>query len=116
MAGHIYGRLDILNETVRPHMFIKELQIYIEYLIKEFRKVAPLASSKRLVYFQEFKQNLLNGIEYYSGLFPNILETQKDHLKHVMDDLSRLKLQLEDFVGAEMSEGGQSPNVLLGVL
>ena len=32
MTDHIYGRTDIIENTPRPHMFISELQLYINYL------------------------------------------------------------------------------------
>jgi len=69
MVDHIYGKKDILNDTYRPHMFIKELGMYIDYLNNEIIE-EPLQSlnAKRVKYFVGFKANLNSGIEYYENL------------------------------------------------
>ena len=35
MVDHIYGRISLITSTERPHMFIKELGLYIDYLRRE---------------------------------------------------------------------------------
>ncbi|MEJ6736416.1 MAG: hypothetical protein QNK84_05215 [Flavobacteriales bacterium] len=69
MVDHIYGRENVLNDTYRPHMFVKELGMYIDYLNKEIIE-EPLQSlnAKRVKYFVGFKANLNSGIEYYENL------------------------------------------------
>ena len=69
MVDHIYGRENVLNDTYRPHMFLKELGMYIDYLNKEIIE-EPLQSlnAKRVKYFVGFKANLNSGIEYYENL------------------------------------------------
>jgi hypothetical protein len=69
MVDHIYGRRNVLNDTYRPHMFVKELGMYIDYLNKEIIE-EPLQSlnAKRVKYFVGFKANLNSGIEYYENL------------------------------------------------
>lgn len=32
MVGHIYGKNNVIERTDRPHMFVKELSIYVDYL------------------------------------------------------------------------------------
>ncbi|WP_456411935.1 hypothetical protein, partial [Oceanithermus sp.] len=32
MVGHIYGRTTVTNDAERPHMFVKELRLYADYL------------------------------------------------------------------------------------
>ena len=69
MVDHIYGRMNLLNATYRPHMFIKELKMYVEYFIKEVQKTLPDPSEKQRQYFNEFKKNIfeeLNIIVSYS--------------------------------------------------
>ena len=38
MTDHIYGRINLLNDTPRPNMFIKELGMYVDYLKKDITK------------------------------------------------------------------------------
>ncbi|MCT4615026.1 MAG: hypothetical protein N4A49_09160 [Marinifilaceae bacterium] len=64
LIKHIYGKKDILNNYKRPHMFIQELVLNLEYL-KEL-----ISSSQENIDKQAktIKKNLLNGIEYYKEL------------------------------------------------
>ncbi len=38
MVGHIYGRISLLTNPNRPHMFIRELALYIDYFCEELKK------------------------------------------------------------------------------
>ncbi|HRP59763.1 MAG TPA: hypothetical protein PK833_05675, partial [Vicingus sp.] len=73
MVGHIYGKINLLNDTYRPNMYIKELGMYIDYLIKELNNCAPEdVNERKIKYFATFKENLLSGIEYYKTLLPKL--------------------------------------------
>ncbi|MCC7331748.1 MAG: hypothetical protein IT232_03980 [Flavobacteriales bacterium] len=66
MASHIYGKLNLLNETYRPNMYIKELAMYVDYLKKEIKEcLIEEINERKIKYFTTFKENLLSGIEYY---------------------------------------------------
>lgn len=67
MIDHIYGRTNIIPNPERPHMFIAELQLYINYLKEEIKKTAA-PDEKARKYRETFCQNLLNGIAYYRDL------------------------------------------------
>jgi hypothetical protein len=74
MLQHIYGRLDIVTRRDRPHMFIKEAQLYVEYLKNKLR--AYSGEPKEGGFLQAFLQNLTDGIHYYRQMFgdaPNFL-------------------------------------------
>ena len=73
MVGHIYGKNNLLNDTYRPNMYIKELGMYIDYLNKEINNTpAEEVNERKLKYFNSFKNNLLEGIEYYRTLLPKL--------------------------------------------
>lgn len=97
MVGHIYGRINLLNKTPRPHMFIKELKLYVDYFVKEVKKVAPSPTEKNLQRFKQFKDNLLAGIEYYRTLFPKMVEEANECREKALAELQNLKKTLEDF-------------------
>jgi hypothetical protein len=69
MVDHIYGRTDLLGPVERPHMFINELVLYINY-IKDLvaEEGVPDQDSKRAKYFRDFYNNLVEGINYYRQL------------------------------------------------
>ncbi len=72
MVGHIYGRLNILNETYRPHFFINELKMYVDYLKDEMKRFSGEIGDKERKYFSQFKENLMGGIQYYIQLLPSV--------------------------------------------
>ncbi len=69
MTDHIYGRANIIKRTDRPHMFIKELGLYLEYLSNKMEETAKPFTAKQIEYFNEFAANLKDGIRYYQKLF-----------------------------------------------
>lgn len=68
MVGHIYGRLSLVTDPDRPHMFIRELALYLDFLRAEWDKHALELSTNSPDYFREFKENLLEGIDHYRQL------------------------------------------------
>tara|TARA_R110000868_G_scaffold60556_2_gene184808 strand:+ start:15631 stop:17439 length:1809 start_codon:yes stop_codon:yes gene_type:complete len=99
MVDHIYGRTNVISRTDRPHMFIKELSIYIDYLIdliKEFQ-ISATTSDKQQKYILTFASNLKEGINYYQNLIStqlNFFNSSKDQISnqlhkatHTLDEL-----------------------------
>ena len=61
MTDHIYGRANILTNNNRPHMFIAELHLYIDYLKEELENDVRSGNFlKRKKYYTSFYQNLCN--------------------------------------------------------
>ena len=92
MVAHIYGRLSLLANTERPHMFITELMLYIEYLRNEARKVSLKLSPRSPGYFDNFRENLMAGIDYYHRLACEFIEEQRGRF---LEDLQTLRDQVE---------------------
>ena len=93
IIGHIYGRLNALNDLYRPHIFVNELKMYIDYLKKDILKNLTTLNEKKKNYFYNFKSNLLEGIDYYLRLVSSI--TESDEFKKIMtEELKILKAEL----------------------
>ncbi|NIQ91501.1 MAG: hypothetical protein GWN93_21830 [Deltaproteobacteria bacterium] len=96
MVAHIYGRLSLIANNERPHMFIKELMLYIDHLREETKKFSLKLSFRTPAYFSKFKKNLLEGIEYYHRLAGQFIEDQRaqflEDLKVLQDEIERLAL------------------------
>jgi hypothetical protein len=88
MVNHIYGRLSLLTNADRPHMFIRELGLNIDRLRHEIERFSVGVLAVTPKYFQEFKANLLKGIEYYQDLADQFVEEQRDRF---LDNLKRLR-------------------------
>lgn len=66
MIDHIYGRTNILQSNTRPHMFIKELELYLDYFEEQINEdLGKVLDRKKQKYYKEFYNNLLFGINYY---------------------------------------------------
>jgi len=71
MVDHIYGRKNISFSTHRPHMFVNELNAYIEYLKNLIDDIREPIIKKEQNRYVKFSDNLLDGIDYYLNLFNN---------------------------------------------
>ncbi len=94
MTDHIYGRENIITNSKRPHMFIAELILYINYLKEQLEEVIePEQISKKKKYFTSFYHNMMDGIKYYRQLqgISNSNGTQfiesLNHAENVLDTL-----------------------------
>jgi hypothetical protein len=67
MTDHIYGRTNILGDQDRPHMFLKELQLNVQYLREQAQELKP-GDVKQMKDVIDFGKQLLSGIDYYRGL------------------------------------------------
>lgn len=89
MVDHIYGRISLITDSKRPHMFIKELKLYVEYIRKEVEEYTLELSNRPPRYFREFKENILEGIEYYRKNVEDYIDQQKEQFLAELDFLSK---------------------------
>ena len=69
MVDHIYGRKNIISVPGKPHMFIAELRLYLNYLEEQLlhdSKTDSILKNKK--YYLDFYKNLRDGIAYYRQL------------------------------------------------
>lgn len=95
MVDFIYGKINGLHSRYRPHMFVNELQLYVDYLSKEIDKNINNLSDKKSKYFGAFKSELLKGIEYYQNLIPNIKDESETLKTKMQEELEQLKNSLQ---------------------
>ncbi|MWB93377.1 hypothetical protein GON26_03325 [Flavobacterium sp. GA093] len=93
MVQHIYGQKSILSTTNRPHLFVKELKMYIAYLKNEIENIAGEKTALQIKKWNTFKNNLLSGIDYYEKLFSTTSYFKND-LKKINSEFEGLKTKL----------------------
>ena len=93
MVQHIYGQKSILSTTNRPHLFVKELKMYIAYLKNEIENIAGEKTLSQIKKWNTFKSNLLSGIDYYEKLFSTTSYFKND-LKKINREFEGLKTKL----------------------
>jgi len=94
MIDHIYGRTNVIKRTDRPHMFINELKMYVDYLKYKIGDTPGPLSDKQQEYLQTFKNNINEGIEYYKQLFNTAKAKLEDFKTGVLIELEMLEYKL----------------------
>ena len=96
ITNHIYGRSNMISRADRPHMFIKELNIYIEYLKNKLEESKISMDKKQEKYLLTFTKNLEEGISYYQNLFLDIRNSFQEVKSLLLNELelSNATLQL----------------------
>ncbi len=89
MIDHIYGRINIMTVKTRPHMFIKELRLNIDQFAKQLKERSP--DKKNDAGLDEFRENLINGVEYYRSLLPQITEETQEFRQEMLQQLEECR-------------------------
>lgn len=96
MVDHIYGRINILDNRPRPHMFLKELNMYLDIFKERFEDfMENVEDSKEKKQLVKFQQNLAEGINYYKTLFNEKKKEVVDELDWLLQKYPILNTQLE---------------------
>ena len=95
MTSHIYSKSNFARID-RPNMFIKELNLYIDYLKNKFEETKSSLDLKQEKYLVTFASNLKEGISYYENMFSNLKDTFEESKATILTELnfSKKKLQL----------------------
>jgi hypothetical protein len=102
MVGHIYGRVSLVTDPNRPHMFIRELALYVDYLHRERAEHDLGLSANTPEYFREFRENLVRGIEHYRRVLARLPEESR---KQFAEELEKLH---EALIAAPLTAVSQS--------
>lgn len=98
MVDHIYGRGDLLNKGYRPHFFVKEISLYIDYLKEQLSDSWDSLDEKKKKYFNNFCQNILQGITYYKGLIDIVIKDTIEAKDRMKAELLRAESEIQAFM------------------
>jgi hypothetical protein len=98
ITDHIYGRINVISRTDRPHMFIKELNIYIDYLKNKIEETRISVTDKQEKYLMTFVKNLEEGISYYDDLFNGLKNKFEDTRSAILKELDSAKQTLQNII------------------
>jgi hypothetical protein len=107
MVDHIYGRIDLVTDKLRPNMFVKELTLYAKYYEKLRLKSKTAENSfeelskKTEIRLKKFHENLIEGIKYYEKIIPEIMEESYDKKQEILASLYRLEQKIISFIYSE---------------
>jgi len=97
MVGHIYGRLSLLADGSRPHLFINELRLNVEEWRRQAGTSSRDASERMKIYLRDFRANLLAGIEQCRQDTAGYLEERKAAF---LQELASLEEEIRNFDSA----------------
>lgn len=95
MVGHIYGKFNINLDSERPHVFVKELQLYMQYLKSEMEKALPEGNQKFETYIEKFQKNLESGIQYYYDLMNAVSIGKEEVINKMKEQLNVILLEIQ---------------------
>ena len=93
MVDHIYGRDEIPLKPGRPHMFLKELQLNLDYLKKEWN-AGLVSKSPSVTDFDKASHALEEGIAHYRSRIARLPFAQRSSLQIGLETLAE---ELENF-------------------
>ncbi len=96
MVDHIYGRINVMNRNDRPHMFMKELDLYLNHLQEKVEEALNSTDAWNEKYFRTFFQNLCDGITYYRGLFGSVKAYFEKEQKTILDSINEASNRLQN--------------------
>lgn len=98
MTDHIYDRNALPQDPTRAHMFLKELQLYVDYIQEEV-KTCFNPGPRDIKGWKGFCENLLEGVEHYRALLHKELVRNKeafnDGLVLAEKEIMKVKFRLE---------------------
>lgn len=95
MVKHIYGKLNLLEGSNRPNMFVNEIKLYIDYFRKDTETNIREITAKKTKQLEKFKEQLISGINYYTDLLPDLITMGQAIDNSIQDELARLKMLVD---------------------
>lgn len=101
MTGHIYGRNNLISRSDRPSVFLKELEIYINYF---FEKLKPQEENDSRIKAgnEKFLKAIADSISYYRDLYTRHSEQLDVVLEDALDRLRFFDKKVKGLLVAEM--------------
>lgn len=94
ITDHIYGRANMISRLDRPNFFVKELQIYIDFLKKKLEDAKISMNKKEEKYLLTFTNNMKTGVAYYQSLFSELKITFNSIKEDVLYELNNTEIAL----------------------
>lgn len=94
MTDHIYGRGELPQNPARPHMFVRELELYVDYIKEEIRNTFNPAP-RDLKGWTSFCDNLLDGVSHYRKLLNEEVVKKRDAFEQGLEKMEQAVKQVQ---------------------
>jgi len=95
VTDHIYGRSNMISRIDRPNMFIKELNLYLDYLKNKIEEAQSETVKNQEKYLKAFAANLQEGINYYLDLFRNLKVSAQESKMNIISQFQLAVVNLQ---------------------
>lgn len=96
MVDHIYGRIESLVPAERPHMFAKELEMYVDYMIELMAVMDDEAPEMRRL--RKMHKNLEEGMDYCLEIASQI-PYLGENLESIKKTVDQSRKRLDELMG-----------------
>ena len=98
MVDHIYGRINVLKNPKRPHMFLREMSLYIERFGQKVHTSPKSLLEDLSKDIHDLEERVSEGISYYQKMAEHFADsTRADFVKAletVRDEMEILRQQI----------------------
>lgn len=99
MVDHIYGRIPSLVPEERPHMFAKEMAMYVDYIARQIDQ-ADLTDTKAMKRIRTLYDNLVESINYCAEIAAGIAYPG-ENLSSLADAVKIQRARLDELFESE---------------
>ncbi|MFA5012013.1 MAG: hypothetical protein WC644_08685 [Ignavibacteria bacterium] len=96
MVDHIYGKVNIIKRKDRPNLFIKELELYINYFRELADSISDYSTEIQIKHIEQFRKNINEGIIYYKSLFNDLKSSFEIAKSEILNELERFENELKN--------------------
>lgn len=96
MTDHIYARINLIKRKDRPNMFIKEIDLYVDYFKKMIEKFPVNLTEMHTKQIQSFRKNISEGITYYKGLFAELKSDFTEIKDKMISELEEFEKEINE--------------------
>ena len=94
MTKHIYGLENFMSRTDRPNMFVKELNLYMDFFKNKLEEAKKDWNKKQEEYFNRFLENMNEGFAYYTNMFDGLKDKYEKTKQETLASLEKTKSNL----------------------
>lgn len=96
IIDHIYGRANVISRMDRPNMFMKELNIYMDYLKERVDEAKTSMTNKQEKYLLNFTENMKEGVNYYQKMFGEMKDKFEGAKSNILTELDKSSKTLQN--------------------
>ncbi len=88
MVSHIYGRQSVLTRSGRPHVFVREFELYLEVFDEDLEVLGTAVQSRTPAQLERTLLGLAEGLQFYRRLLTVLSDVERCEMARRLVELS----------------------------